>query len=64
MCYLETGGPVRDYQEFPQVNFIDNEIGKYRVVCVLPRTIVCICSFYIKAPEDGPMRSEACRAET
>ena len=30
----------------------------------IPRTTVCTYSLYIKAPEDGPMRSETCRAAT
>ena len=36
----------------------------FRVVRFLPRTIVCTYSFYKEAPEDGPLRSETCRADT
>ena len=31
---------------------------------VSARTIVCIYSIYKEAPEDGPLRSETCRADT
>ena len=36
----------------------------YRIVCLLPRTTVCTYSIYKEAPEDGPLRSETCRADT
>ena len=36
----------------------------YRAVRFLPRTIVCTYSIYKEAPEDGPLRSKTCRAET
>ena len=31
---------------------------------VSARTIVCTYSIYKEAPEDGPLRSETCRADT
>ena len=31
---------------------------------VSPHTIVCTYSIYKEAPEDGPLRSETCRADT
>ena len=31
---------------------------------ITARTIVCIYRFYMKAPEDGPLQSETCTAET
>ena len=31
---------------------------------VTARTIVCTYSIYKEAPEDGPLRSETCRADT
>ena len=37
---------------------------KYQVVRFLPRTIICTYSIYKEAPEDGPLRSETCRADT
>ena len=36
----------------------------YQIVRFLPRTIVCTYSIYKEAPEDGPLRSETCRADT
>ena len=36
----------------------------YQVVRLLPRTIVCTYSIYKEAPEDGPLQSETCRADT
>ena len=36
----------------------------YRIVRFLPRTIVCTYSIYKEAPEDGPLQSETCTADT
>ena len=38
--------------------------GTYQIVRFLRHTIVCTYSIYKEAPEDGPLRSEACRADT
>jgi hypothetical protein len=34
------------------------------LVRFLPRTITCTYSIYKEAPEDGPLRSETCTADT
>ena len=36
----------------------------YRAVRLLPHTTVCTYSIYKEAPEDGPLQSETCRADT
>ena len=38
--------------------------GTYRTVRSLRHTIICTYSIYKEAPEDGPLRSETCRADT
>ena len=43
---------------------VDTSSWTYQVVRFLPRTIVCTYSIYKEAPEDGPLRSETCRADT
>ena len=38
--------------------------GTYQIVRFLQHTIVCTYSIKKEAPEDGPLRSETCRADT
>ena len=38
--------------------------GKYQIVRFLRHNIVCTYSIYKEAPDDGPLRSETCRADT
>ena len=58
---------VANADEYPAFNVNKTQLctsWTCRVVRLLPRTIVCIYSVYKEAPEDGPMSSETCRAET
>ena len=36
----------------------------HQLLYITARTIVCTYNIYKEAPEDGPLRSETCRAET
>ena len=52
------------YCSFPSQFLKRCTSGTYLIVRFLRHTIVCTYSIYKEAPEDGPLRSETCRADT
>ena len=74
--YLTLEGPCIIFAIYIQSNEIHNVVALIKFLLVLrcqlymfrpdvsARTIVCTYSIYKEAPEDGPLRSETCRADT
>ena len=54
-CFLTLEGPCTLEEVLPQTLY---------QLAVSARTTVCTYSIYKEAPEDGPLRSETCRADT
>ena len=60
-CMCRLWYVVRD--ALPDTSSWYNAVALYQLD-VSGSAIVCTCSIYKEAPEDGPLRSEICRADT